>query len=143
LQFRLELLRSRLPLLYDSDEGRLLQEVAAQKDAVQRYEAVLDTMIDVLPDLSPNPEIALPVLRKDYYALEPLGRLLQRVLMQSIAYNEEIFRREREVAASPAIVPFALLFVSGTCLVVILFLLLLLAVARLELTHWADDLETW
>src|SRR5262245_6987748 len=34
LQFRLELLRSRLPLLYDSDEGRLLQEVAAQKDVL-------------------------------------------------------------------------------------------------------------
>lgn len=122
LQFRLELLRSRLPLLYDSDEGRLLQEVIAQKDAVQRFEVVLDTLIDSLPELAPNSDAALPALRKGYYEIEPLGRLLQRVLMQSIAYNEEIFRREREVAASPAIVPFALLFVSGTCLVVILFL---------------------
>ncbi|GGF47577.1 hypothetical protein GCM10007301_03630 [Azorhizobium oxalatiphilum] len=122
LQFRLELLRSRLPLLYDSDEGRLLQEVAAQKDVLQHYEGVLDSLIDSLPNLSPDAPATLPALRSAFYEIEPLGRVLQRVLMQSVAYNEEIFRREREVAASPAVVPFALLFVSGTCLVAILFM---------------------
>ncbi|BAF86613.1 MULTISPECIES: sensor histidine kinase [Azorhizobium] len=122
LQFRLELLRSRLPLLYDSDEGRLLQEVAAQKDVLQAFERTLDATIDSLPDTSPSAPETVARLRGAYYELEPLGRVLQKVLMQSIAYNEEIFRREREVAASPAIVPFALLFVSGTCLVAILFM---------------------
>ncbi|WP_332123043.1 sensor histidine kinase [Azorhizobium caulinodans] len=122
LQFRLELLRSRLPLLYDSDEGRLLQEVAAQKDVLQAFERTLDATIDSLPDTSPSAPETVARLRGAYYELEPLGRVLQKVLMQSIAYNEEIFRREREVAASPAIVPFALLFVSRTCLVAILFM---------------------
>ncbi|WP_051357058.1 sensor histidine kinase [Azorhizobium doebereinerae] len=149
LQFRLELLRSRLPLLYDSDEGRLLQEVAAQKEVLQHYEVVLDALIDSLPGLSPTAPGTLPSLRSAFYEIEPLGRVLQKVLMQSVAYNEEIFRREREVAASPAVVPFALLFVSGTCLVAILFMdgrrdrqrLAEVTAAKAEVTAVQDNLR--
>ncbi|TCT07909.1 sensor histidine kinase [Aquabacter spiritensis] len=119
LGLRLELLRSRLPLLYSSEEGRFLDEIAGVKSGVQAFEGEIDAFLDRLPLLPADRATADEVLSW-IDALEPLGRTLQTALLTSVAYNDEIFRRERELAATPAIVPLMLLFVSGTCLALVL-----------------------
>ncbi|WP_127092094.1 sensor histidine kinase [Aquabacter cavernae] len=122
LALRLEILRSRLPILYASEEGRILPEIAAMQPALQAYERLLDRMIDELPALHP-PDAGTPeMLARWASALAPLGPELQTVLMASVAYNNSLFERERTLATQLAIVPLALLFLSGTSLVAMLLL---------------------
>src|SRR5262249_14452677 len=54
LQLRLELLRSRLPLLYRAEEGKLLDEISSLKERIQTFEATLDVMLDEMPTLQPS-----------------------------------------------------------------------------------------
>lgn len=122
LQLRLELLRSRLPLLYKADEGKLLNEIASFKSGVQAFEVKLDTMLDRLPALVPSEIATSEEIGSWLDDVEPLGRTLQSVLMAAVAHNSELFRRERELAAMPAIVPLALLFISGASLAGVLVL---------------------
>lgn len=119
---RLEILRSRLPLLYNSDEGRLLQNFVRSKSEVQKFEVQLDGMLDRVPTLQPNAPSTSDTLRGFAEDLRPLGGALQNVLMRSVAYNEELFRRERAAADTPVIVPLVLLFISGASLGFVLFL---------------------
>ncbi len=121
-ELRLEILRSRLPLLYNSDEGRVLREVIDLEKPVHEAETLLDTLMDRLPAASPidpNARETLLAIQKD---MAPIGATLKRILMESVAYNQEIFRRERALAEAPGMVPLLLLFVSGTCLALVLLL---------------------
>ncbi|MEP9375398.1 ATP-binding protein [Aquabacter sp. CN5-332] len=122
LQLRLELLRSRLPLLYQAEEGKLLNEIASLKSGVQEFEVMLDTMLDRLPTLAPSEIATSEEIGTWLDTVEPLGRTLQSVLMAAVAYNGDLYRRERELAAMPAIVPLALLFISGASLAGVLLL---------------------
>ncbi|MDQ0348962.1 sensor histidine kinase [Ancylobacter vacuolatus] len=122
LMLRLEILRSRLPLLYDSDEGRVLSDVVDTRGPTQIFEVRLDQVIDDVARLDPEDGDAAAELRALSAELEPLGEALQTILMQSVAYNQEIFRRERALAQRPGAVPLVLLFISGACLAAVLIL---------------------
>ncbi|MFG1397331.1 sensor histidine kinase [Roseixanthobacter pseudopolyaromaticivorans] len=120
LKLRLELLRSRLPVLYESDEADLLPGLTGYKPELQIFEQRLDGMIDALshPDLF---EVSgTDVFHEWDIELQPLGRLLQRVLLSSVSYNEATAQIEAQLDANPARIPLLLLFASGTILVLIL-----------------------
>ncbi|MGX1100837.1 sensor histidine kinase [Amorphus sp. MBR-141] len=118
---RLAILRSRLPLLYSSEEGRLLANVQQYQGLLQAYEDRLDSYLDGAP-LQPGGVEANEALTGLHAELEPLLPTLQTALQSAIAYNAEVYRREQMLADSPAFVPLALLFVSGGLLVVFLVL---------------------
>lgn len=122
LMLRLELLRSRLPLLYDSDEGRVLSDVVDTRGPTQIFEARLDQIIEEVGKLDPEDGGTARELKKLSQQLEPLGEALQTILMQSVAYNQEIFQRERAMAQRPGALPLVMLFVSGACLAAVLIL---------------------
>ncbi|SCW94727.1 sensor histidine kinase [Ancylobacter rudongensis] len=122
LMLRLEILRSRLPLLYDSDEGRVLSDVVDTRGPTQIFEARLDQIIDDVARLDPEDGDTAAQLRELSTELEPLGEALQTILMESVAYNQEIFRRERALAQRPGATPLLLLFISGACLAAVLIL---------------------
>ena len=118
LKLRIELLRSRLPLLYNKSEI-VVDDILAFKEELQSFEARLDQMSDqvaTLPREQAELREALTVWITD---LEPLGRALQKVMMASVAYNEGVFKLEREMAEDPAIVPFLLLLLTGAALAVV------------------------
>ncbi|WP_371347751.1 sensor histidine kinase [Ancylobacter sp. IITR112] len=122
LMLRLELLRSRLPLLYDSDEGRVLSDIVDTRGPTQIFEARLDHIIEAVEKLDPEDGGTARVLKKLSDELEPLGEALQTILMQSVAYNQEVFQRERALAQRPGALPLTMLFVSGACLAAVLIL---------------------
>ncbi|MPT21813.1 MAG: hypothetical protein E2577_01700, partial [Starkeya sp.] len=122
LMLRLELLRSRLPLLYDSDEGRVLSDIVDTRGPTQIFEARLDQIIDEVGKLDPEDGGTARELKRLSQQLEPLGEALQTILMQSVAYNQEIFQRERAMAQRPGALPLVMLFVSGACLAAVLIL---------------------
>ncbi len=117
---RLEILRSRLPLLYGSEDGRMLPEIDALTPVLQRFEIVLDGMIDAMPALESGSAPKEPILKAWSSALAPLGRELQSVLMASVAYNNNLFERERSLSEQPTLVPLALLFLSGSTLIILM-----------------------
>ncbi|MDQ0317616.1 sensor histidine kinase [Amorphus orientalis] len=121
LQLRLAILSSRLPLLYDSEDGKLLTDIEQYKGQLQGYETTLDTYLDAAPTtLSEWERVAW--LDRVQSELEGLQPVLQTLLQSSIANNREITRREEILAESPAFLPLALLFVSGGLLVLFLYL---------------------
>ncbi|MCK0207887.1 ATP-binding protein [Starkeya koreensis] len=122
LVLRLEILRSRLPVLYDSDEGRVLSGIVDTKDLTQPLEATLDSVIDEVGALDAEDGETASRLRSIDTRLTPLGQVLQRILLESVAYNQEIFRRERALAETPGVVPLVLLFICGGCLALVLYL---------------------
>ncbi|MFD2031577.1 hypothetical protein ACFSKM_17095 [Ancylobacter dichloromethanicus] len=122
LLLRMEILRSRLPLLYDSDEGRVLSDVVDTKGLTQPLETLLDQVIAEIETLDPDDGATTRRLEALHGRLLPLGEALQRILMESVAYNQEIFRRERAVAEAPEVVSLVLLFITGGCLVLLLLL---------------------
>lgn len=122
LGMRLEILRSRLPLLYSSDEGRLLRGVLDIEPQVRDFELKLDHILDEVDHLDAEDGDTATRLRDLRATLEPLGRLLHSTLMQTVAYNQEIFRREKELAQATGVVPLVLLFISGAALALLLFL---------------------
>ncbi|MEW6257452.1 MAG: ATP-binding protein [Pseudomonadota bacterium] len=122
LGLRLEILRSRLPLLHASEDGRMLPEIDALAPMLQRFETVLDGMIDALPALEQSVAPKEPVLKAWSAALSPLGRDLQSVLMASVAYNDALFARERSLAGQTTLLPLGLLFLSGSALVSLMWL---------------------
>lgn len=118
---RLAILRSRLPLLYGSEEGRLLPNIQQYRALLEGYERLLDGYLDREAPTPGSPE-AFDVLNGLYDELAPLTQTLQTVLQSAIAYNEEVYRREQMLAERSAFVPLALLAVSGGLLVVFLIL---------------------
>lgn len=119
-ELRLEILRSRLPLLYASEEGKLLPEIALLQPTLQTFEGILDGMIDGVPALRSPEAPAEQVLDGWASTLAPLGQHLQSVLMAAVAYNGVLFERERSLAKQLTIVPLVLLFLSGSTLVALL-----------------------
>ncbi|OYX74469.1 MAG: hypothetical protein B7Y95_06765 [Rhizobiales bacterium 32-66-11] len=120
LKLRLELLRSRLPVLYESDEADLLPGLADYKRELQVFEQRLDGMIDALAQPNLFDVSGTEVFHEWDIELEPLGRLLQRVLLSSVSYNEATAQIEALLDANPARIPLLLLFASGGILVLIL-----------------------
>ncbi len=122
LHLRLEILRSRLPLLYTSGDGHLLRSVIDTEPQVREYEAKLDQLLDVVETLDAEDDKTAARLHElSSGVLEPLGRLLHATLVQAIGYNQEVFEREKELARAPGVVPLVLLFISGAALGLLLF----------------------
>lgn len=145
---RIEILRSRLPILYESEEGRLLNELPAHIPTIKRYEAIIDDFLAEV-DLQPDVIVPAPRLNKLHDELQPLNRTLQKILQTSVAYNENIYKREQELAKSPAFIPLALMFFSVTSLVVFVLMqamrdrhrLLAVERAQAEATHMQENLR--
>lgn len=114
---RLAILRSRLPILYESEEGRLLQNIDAYVPEIKDYEAIIDKFV-AKADRREDAVLTRVELNTLHDQLFPLTKTLQRLLQSSVAYNQNIYKREQELARSPAIVPLLLMFFSGTSLVV-------------------------
>jgi len=121
LKLRIELLRSRLPLLYNKKEI-VVEDILAFKDELKSFETRLDRMSDEVASLPQDQEEVRAALNAWIVELEPLGRALQKVMMASIAYNEGVFQLERELAEDPAIVPFLLLILTGAALALVVVL---------------------
>lgn len=119
LVLHLELLISRINILHTSSEMLALESIATRQAALMATEHRLALWSDRLADPDPNEpiETLLKGLQKD---LAPLEAGLQRVLQDSVAFNDKIFQREKELAQNPARIPFALLIIASICLVVIL-----------------------
>ncbi len=145
---RIEILRSRLPILYESEEGKLLNELPAHVPTIKGYEAIIDVF---LAEVEAQPEAIIPAsrLNKLHDELQPLTRTLQKILQTSVAYNESIYKREQELAKSPAFVPLALMFFSVTSLVVFVLLqamrdrhrLIAVERAQAEAAHMQENLR--
>ena len=145
---RIEILRSRLPILYESEEGKLLNELPTHVPTIKGYEVVIDAF---LAEVAAQPDALVPAARlnKLHDDLQPLTRTLQKILQTSVAYNENIFKREQELARSPAFIPLALMFFSVTSLVVFVLLqamrdrqrLLAVERAQAEAAHMQENLR--
>jgi PAS domain-containing protein len=122
LQLRLEILISRLSILYQSEEGQLLRDQQEFQPTMERYEATIGGWLDRLASLAPDAPETKAVIAGWRDELKPLGRELQSILLTSVAYNSEVYRRERELAANPATIPLALMFLSGGGLIGLLFI---------------------
>ena len=119
---RLELLLSRLPILYESEEGKLLTRIADLKPVIAGYEAAIDGYLNDLSNMAPRSSATIATLQGWHDELEPLGKELQQILQSSVAYNDDLYRREQELSANAATVPLVLMFVSGAGLVGLLLI---------------------
>lgn len=119
LVLHLELLISRVNILHSSSEMLALESIATRQASLMATEHRLALWSDRLENPDPNEpiETLLKGLQKD---LAPLEAGLQRVLQDSVAFNDKIFQREKELAQNPARIPFALLIIASIALVVIL-----------------------
>lgn len=119
LGLRLELLISRINILHTSSEMLALESIAARQTTLVEIEHRLAQWSDRLGHRDPDDrmDLLLAGLSKD---LMPLEGSLQRVLQESVAFNDKVFQRERELAENPARIPFALLIFATIALVIIL-----------------------
>lgn len=117
---RLELLSSRLAILYESEEGRMLPDIDSYVPMLQAFEARLDAQLAAVERITPGDAGTASTLRTWVDDLVPLGVLLQKLLMTSVAYNEELYARERELSTTTVVVPIVLIFLCGSALVSIL-----------------------
>lgn len=120
LALRLELLISRFSVLYESDEARMLADIADFTPELKRYEALLVSYVDVLATPPQDAAAASARFAGWSEALRPLGRDLQAILEHSVIYNQRVFDRERQLSRSPATLPLVLMFVCGGTLVTLL-----------------------
>ena len=120
LAFRMEILLSRLRILRGSEDGRVLESIGTLAAALTIYEDDIEKYVTRLEGSPPNAALAPALLANWREDLNPLGRDLQKILEAAVVYNEEIFRREKELASSPATVPLALMFLCGAGLVSLL-----------------------
>lgn len=119
LVLRLELLISRINILHTSSEMLALESIASRHASLMATEHRLALWSDRLAHR--DPDIALTTLLQGLQTdLEPLEVSLQRVLQDSVAFNDKVFQREKELAQNPARIPFALLIFASISLVVIL-----------------------
>lgn len=114
---RLELLLSRLPILYESEEGKLLNNIGDLRPAIGAYEERIGGYLDALPQMAPRSSATIATLEAWHDDLAPLGKQLQQILQSSVAYNEDLYRREQELSSNAATLPLVLMFVSGAALV--------------------------
>ncbi|MBK1622084.1 sensor histidine kinase [Afifella marina] len=136
LKLRLELLASRLPLLYASEEGRLIAGIDAFAPALKDYRARIDTYLQRLEDPLPPPPKSGRLITQWRSELVPLGRHLQTILEAAVVDNAEINRREAVLSKESAALPLTLMFISGSGLV-----LLLVVQARRDRRRLHDVLE--
>lgn len=120
LALRMEILASRLPILYGSQEGQLLPGIQAQAPAIEAFSHRLSAMLDALPGLAPAAAGTTATLQQWDRDLAALGTLLQKLLMTSVAYNDSLYERERALASNTTAVPLALIFLCGMALVGVL-----------------------
>lgn len=113
LELRLEILGSRMNVLYGSEDGSLIPDIKTYTPDLKRYEALIGTYADKVTKMTPHaPE--LPETFKSWIdELNPLGLMLQKMLMTSVAYNDGIYAREQSIAGHNSILPLALIFLSG------------------------------
>lgn len=117
LALRLELFLSRLPILYESEEGKLLNSIELLRPQIESYEGQIEAFLDALPGMAANSSATIASIQAWHDDLQPLGKELQKILQSSVAYNEDLYRREQELSANAATVPLILMFVSGAILV--------------------------
>ena len=120
MELRLEILASRLPLLYQSQEGRMLPDMEAHAATIRGFSNRVSAMLDETDALLPDSPATSTRLRQWDLDLAPLGTLLQKLLMASVAYNDALYERERVLASNTTIVPLALIFLCGMTLVGVL-----------------------
>ena len=120
LAFRLEILLSRLQILRESEDGRILHSIGELADALAAYGAGIENFLTRLEEAPPDRTQVGALLASWRSELNPLGRDLQKILEAAVIYNEEIFRREKALARSPATVPLTLMFLCGGGLVSLL-----------------------
>lgn len=119
LTLRLELLISRINILHSSSEMLELDSIATRQATLMAVEHRLALWSDRLAH--PDPDVPIDgLLRGLEKDLQPLEVGLQRVLQESVAFNDKVFQREKELAQNPARIPFALLIMASVSLVVIL-----------------------
>lgn len=117
---RLEILASRLPLLYESEEGQMLSGIDDLAPLLKGYERTIDSYVQQLDGLkldAVRQASAIETWRKE---LAPLGLDLQRILEKSVVYNDDVYQSERELGKNPATLPLILMFVCGSGLVSLL-----------------------
>jgi len=120
LALRLELLYSRIGLLYDSRDGQSLPGMEAFVNELQPYEATISTFLERLEEPVAQDFATRRMFSAWRAELAPLGTLLQKILERSVVYNEAVYERERELAGGAAIMPLVLMFLSGSGLIALL-----------------------
>lgn len=122
LSLRMEILLSRLPILYDSEEGRMIAQIDLFKPRIQEIERLLETCLDQLQSLPPDAAARASAVSRWRDELEPYGPILKTMLRESVLFNEQIGERERQLAETPATIPVVLGFGSGGVLIMLLLL---------------------
>lgn len=132
LALRLEILMSRLPILAQSEEAATLVEIEGVARVADALGADVEAVLDELATMAPGaPENArrLAAWRE---TLAPYAVELQRILQEAVAYNDRVYRRERELGKTTAILPLLSLVLSGSILVAMLLIQASRAERRLD-----------
>lgn len=132
LALRLEILMSRLPILAQSEEAATLVEIEGVARVADALGADVEAVLDELATMAPGaPENArrLAAWRE---TLAPYAVELQRILQEAVAYNDRVYRRERELGKTTAILPLLSLVFSGSILVAMLLIQASRAERRLD-----------
>jgi C4-dicarboxylate-specific signal transduction histidine kinase len=119
-RLRLELLASRLPSLYASEEGWRLPDMGTSAPLLRQYRSQIGGYLDQFARLPEEPATQAAVLAEWRTDLAPLGVSLQKIVEGATARNEAVYRRERRLAETSATIPLLLMFVSGAGLVALL-----------------------
>lgn len=132
LALRLEILLSRLPILAGSEEAGTLVEIEGVDRVVDELGAAVETVLDELSTMAPGAPENAARLADWRTTLAPFAVELQRILQEAVAYNERVYRRERELGKATAILPLLSLVVSGSILVAMLLIQASRAERRLD-----------
>lgn len=124
LSLRMEILLSRLPLIYDSEEGRLIAGIDRFEPDIRALERLLESYLDQLDGLPPDSIDTASTVGRWHGELAPYALILQAMLRESVLFNDQVAERERRLAETPATVPVAVAFGSGGLLLGLLLLLL-------------------
>jgi C4-dicarboxylate-specific signal transduction histidine kinase len=120
LRLRLELLASRLPSLYASQEGWRLPGMSHAAPFLRKYKVRIGRSIEQFGKLPQETAAHAAALSKLRAELAPLGTELQQLAESAAARNDAVVRGERHLAETSATVPLLLMFVSGAGLVALL-----------------------
>lgn len=128
LSLRLEILLSRAPLITQSDEGDFLSGLPGVPEMTRRLETEVEAVLEALYRTDPDDPAIRTRLAEWRARLAPFAIDLQRMLQETVAYNERLYKREGELREAAAFLPLGSLVASGAVLV----LMLLLQVSRAE-----------
>lgn len=119
---RLIELREELKPLYDSQPGTFLQDMTGVRDPIRRYDGILEGMIRRSFDLGEDGTEAGHELHSWLGTIAPLGQTLKIILDASAERSQRILEDEHASAFRAALLPFAMLFLSGTTLIAVLII---------------------